>query len=48
MMHPSSTGRARGALHKLAPLGPVPGPLRGARPTLRVLIPYTFKSSMIR
>lgn len=37
-----------GALRTIGPLGPVPAALIGDRPSLRVLIPYTFKSSMIR
>ncbi|HVV87909.1 MAG TPA: TonB family protein, partial [Kofleriaceae bacterium] len=36
------------ALHRIGPLGPVPGALIAGRRELRVLIPYTFKSSMIR
>ena len=37
-----------GALRRLRRLGPVPTALIAGRPELRVLIPYTFKSSMIR
>jgi TonB family protein len=37
-----------GALRRLGPLGPVPAPLIAGRAQLRVLIPFTFKSSMIR
>ncbi len=36
------------ALRRIGPLGPVPSALLGERPQLRVLIPYVFKSSMIR
>ena len=36
------------ALRRIGPLGPVPAALLGPRPQLGILIPYTFKSSMIR
>ena len=36
------------ALRRLGSLGRVPAPLIAGRTQLRVLIPYTFKSSMIR
>lgn len=36
------------ALHRVGSLGPVPPALRRERASLRVLIPYTFRSAMIR